>query len=340
MDRFFQQVYGGILAFAVGDALGVPVEFSSREERMRSPVTGMRAYGTHQQPAGTWSDDTSMTLCALESLSQSGITREAAPEDMMRRFCRWMREGYWTPYGEVFDMGGTTFTALQRYESGERAENCGGKGERDNGNGSLMRILPAALYLYRRVGPDFARQGESYEWIRRLSSLTHAHPISVISCGFFCAIAGELLRGGDIRQAVDEGAEKARAFYGGNPETAPWLPLFIWLNGENLRSLSPQEVRGSGYVLDTLKASLWSLVTTSTLPDCLLRAVNLGEDTDTVAAVAGGLAGIVYGEEGVPVPWRQVLCKREEIRQLCVRFCENNPGIGRAPEEKKLLTNF
>ena len=112
MDRFFQQVYGGILAFAVGDALGVPVEFSSREERMRSPVTGMRAYGTHQQPAGTWSDDTSMTLCALESLSQSGITREAAPKDMMRRFCRWMREGYWTPYGEVFDIGGTTFTAL------------------------------------------------------------------------------------------------------------------------------------------------------------------------------------------------------------------------------------
>ena len=79
MDRFFQQVYGGILAFAVGDALGVPVEFSSREERMRSPVTGMRAYGTHQQPAGTWSDDTSMTLCALESLSQRGITHEEAP---------------------------------------------------------------------------------------------------------------------------------------------------------------------------------------------------------------------------------------------------------------------
>ena len=134
---------------------------------------------------------------------------------------------------------------------------------------------------------------------------------------------------------MDEGAEKARAFYGGNPETAPWLPLFSWLNGENLRDLSPQEIRGSGYVLDTLKASLWSLVTTSTLPDCLLRAVNLGEDTDTVAAVAGGLAGIVYGEEGVPASWRQVLCKREEIRQLCVRFCENNPGIGRASEEKK-----
>lgn len=93
-------------------------------------------------------------------------------------------------------------------------------------------------------------------------------------------------------------------------------------------------------MLDTLKASLWSLVTTSTLPDCLLRAVNLGEDTDTVAAVAGGLAGIVYGEEGVPAPWRKVLCKREEIRQLCVRFCENNPGIGRAPEEKKVIDNF
>ena len=118
---------------------------------MRSPVTGMRAYGTHQQPAGTWSDDTSMTLCALESLSQRGITHEEAPEDMMRRFCRWMREGYWTPYGEVFDMGGTTFTALQRYESGEKAENCSGKGEWDNGNGSLMRILPAALFLYRRM---------------------------------------------------------------------------------------------------------------------------------------------------------------------------------------------
>ena len=101
MEDLRKWVIGGILGLAVGDALGVPVEFRSREELAQNPVTGMRAYGTHHQPAGTWSDDTTMTLCALESL-----TKGVDFDDMMDRFCRWVDEGYMTPYGKLFDMGG------------------------------------------------------------------------------------------------------------------------------------------------------------------------------------------------------------------------------------------
>ena len=165
-------VYGGILAFAVGDALGVPVEFSSREERMRSPVTGMRAYGTHQQPAGTWSDDTSMTLCTLESLSQSGITREAAPEDMMQRFCRWMREGYWTPYGEVFDMGGTTFTALAQSGDSVQIAHVGDSRAYLMRNGAIMRLttdhtLVEEMVLKGLITPREAKYHPKRNYITR-----------------------------------------------------------------------------------------------------------------------------------------------------------------------------
>ena len=129
---------GGLLGLATGDALGVPVEFCEKSRLKKDPVTDMRGWGTHSQPPGTWSDDTGMTLAALDSLA-GGFD----PEDMMLCFSRWRGGEYW-PYGEVFDVGIATEQAISRYRSGIPALLCGGRGERDNGNGSLMRMLPIA----------------------------------------------------------------------------------------------------------------------------------------------------------------------------------------------------
>ncbi|MFW6252928.1 MAG: ADP-ribosylglycohydrolase family protein, partial [bacterium] len=173
-----------LLGAVVGDALGVPVEFSSREERRRDPVLGMRAYGTHHQPAGTWSDDSSMLLCLAASIVETGWNLE----DQMSRYAKWLTEAYMTPHGKVFDVGGATRAAIGRYEEGTQAVLCGGRDERDNGNGSLMRCLPAALYFAASPDEMLARAMD------QSSRLTHAHPRSRLACVFFGFLVSELMR--------------------------------------------------------------------------------------------------------------------------------------------------
>lgn len=305
-------VLGGMLGLAAGDALGVPVEFRSRGFLEKNPVTGMRAFGTHHQPAGTWSDDSSMALCLMDSLC-----RGLDYEDMMERFFRWADTGYMTPHGKVFDMGRATYSALARYDQGTPALSCGGGGEHDNGNGSLMRILPMALYLHETLGPDFPEKAEAYEAVHRASMVTHAHPISQMACGIYCAAANALLCGKDIQ----DGVETARAFYRTQPGFAPYLASkFGRVDVGVLRELPREAVKSSGYVVYTLEAALWCVIHFEQYRACVLEAVNLGDDTDTVGAAAGGLAGLRSGREGIPEEWLSVLAKREEIEALCGEF--------------------
>lgn len=310
---FEHTVKSAILGLVVGDALGVPVEFQSREELEQDPVTGMRAYGTHHQPAGTWSDDSSMALCLLESLTHS-----VSYDDMMARFLRWAEEGYMTAHGDVFDMGIATRQALTKYAKGTPPLKCGGTGTYDNGNGSLMRILPLALYLHRTMGPEFPRKPEAFQIIHNASALTHAHPISLIACDIYCSIANELLCGRSSPADIQHGITAAKEMCASLTDTAPYLDTFKRVDVDVLRSLPKSEIRGSGYVVHTLEATLWCLLHTDSYRACVLEAVNLGEDTDTVGAVAGGLAGIQYGMADIPEEWLAVLAKRSEIEALCV----------------------
>lgn len=315
MELLQKQIQDGILGVAVGDALGVPVEFRSREGLRQYPVNGMRAYGTHHQPAGTWSDDTTMTLCTLESL-----TKGVDYDDIMDRFCRWVDEGYMTAHGELFDIGRTTLHALRLYSSGVAALQCGGDGLRDNGNGSLMRILPAVFYLRREYGPIWSDKPEAFALIHNLSRLTHRHEISQISCGLYCVMANELMNGKTMAEAMNQASATKNNWYGAQAEFSPWLSRFDFVDGKTLASLPEESIKSSGYVVDTLQAALWCLLTTGSYRECMLKAVNLGSDTDTVAAVAGGLAGILYGTESIPKDWLDALAKKEEIVRLCENF--------------------
>lgn len=275
----------------------------------------MRAYGTHNQPAGTWSDDTSMTLCTLKSL-----TKGVDYDDIMNRFCRWVDDGYMTAYGKLFDIGRTTLYALRLYRSGTPALQCGGTDVRDNGNGSLMRILPAIFYLRREYGATCMDNPEAFELIHNLSRLTHGHAISQIACGLYCCIANDLMNGATLQDAIDSAALVLKNWYGLREEFVPWISEFDFLNAETLAALPEEAIKSSGYVVDTLQAALWCLITNRSYHDCMLKAVNLGYDTDTVAAVAGGVAGILYGAESIPEDWLYVLAKKEEIIRLCENF--------------------
>ena len=139
------RIRAAFFGHAIGDALGVPVEFLSRVELDESPVQDFRAFGTHNQPAGTWSDDTSLMLCTAEAFC-SVETSELLPE-LAKNFIAWYRRAYWSARGDVFDIGNATRDAILRLEKGEQPELAGGMEESANGNGSLMRILPAAFAL-------------------------------------------------------------------------------------------------------------------------------------------------------------------------------------------------
>ena len=305
-------VLSGVMGICVADALGVPVEFDGRETLRDNPVIDMRSYGTYNQPTGTWSDDTSLTLCLTDSLI-NGLDYG----DIMARFYKWYSEGAYTPHGEVFDAGVSTRKALNRYLGGTTPLECGGAAERDNGNGSLMRILPILFFLQTTYGTKLYEKAEAFEIIHNVSALTHAHKRSKMACGIYISVASMLMEGIDLKIAVRSGIYEAMKYYGKCAEFTDELRHFERLAGNKFERLLENQIRSSGYVVDTLEAAIWCLLNTRSYKDCVLKAVNLGEDTDTVAAVAGGLAGLYYGYGNIPTEWLSVIARRDYVEELC-----------------------
>lgn len=311
----FNAIRAMITGGAIGDALGVPVEFQSREELSQDPVLGMRGYGTHYQPPGTWSDDTSMTLCLLGSLSR----RKAIDYlDIMENFTRWLHQAEFTANGVVFDVGIATQEAIAHYEQGTPPLECGGRGEQDNGNGSLMRIAPLALYLHRQ---QLTSVSDILDTAHKLSCLTHAHPRSQMACGIYTLIALNLLEGRSLASAISEGLASARAFYEKSAAFSSELSTYgrLW-ELDAFAALPESAIQSSGYVVHTLEAVIWCLLNSKDYASCVLKAVNLGNDTDTIAAIAGGLAGLAYGRDSIPAEWKSTLAKCDYIDNLCLDF--------------------
>lgn len=319
LEPTFESIRSIIMGSVVADALGVPVEFQSREQLKQNPVVDMMGFGTHHVPAGTWSDDTSMTLATLDSLC-AGLDYT----DMMEKFCSWKENASYTATDEVFDMGISTNNALKKYRKGVSPLSCGGTGEHDNGNGSLMRITPAVLYaLYKH--PD--THGKNcidvrLEVIHNVSKLTHAHLRSQIGCGIFGIVLENLLRCPD-KSSIITGLSVAKNYYSVRPEYSSEIVYFNNLFSPDFLKQEIHSIKSSGYVVDTLEAAVWCLYTTSNFKDCVLTAVNLGQDTDTVAAVAGALAGCLYRNSslsGVPAEWIEKVIRSEVVDALCNKF--------------------
>lgn len=311
------KILDGIMGLCVADALGVPVEFKSRTSLRSNPVKDLRGFGTYSQPAGTWSDDTSMTLCLAESLASRGTIDY---QDIMNNFSAWLHEGRFTPGGKAFDIGRTCAKAIQRFDDGIEPRLCGGTSDFDNGNGSLMRILPLVYYLNEEYGPDFTSQEAAMDAIHHTSSLTHAHPRSMVACGIYIAVAGRLLAGVPLARAIPEAFERVRAYYGPRSAFSAAWKDYARLVDPSFASLPEGDIRSTGYVIDTLEAAIWCLMNTQSYRECVLKAVNLGEDTDTVAAVAGGLAGLAYGCGALPEEWLKGIVQRAFVEETCQRL--------------------
>ena len=305
-----RNIYKDILfGVAVGDALGVPVEFNSRQTIKLNPVTDMTGYGTYNLPPGTFSDDSSLTFCLAEAL-----TAEFSLQKIANNFIAWLNSNFWTPYGNVFDVGIATSQAIRKLGRGTWPELAGGFEESDNGNGSLMRILPLVLYVKDKPVE------ERYTLTKQVSSITHAHIRSVIACFYYLEFARKLIKGEgkfDIYKSLQTEVGDFLHSLSINPTE---IQLFHRLLKDNIYDLPEKDIYSSGYVLHTLEASIWCLLTSDSYRDATLKAVNLGLDTDTTGAVTGGLAGLLYGFDKIPVKWVNQLARQFDIEDLAKRM--------------------
>ncbi len=353
MESLEEQIQGGLFGVCIGDALGVPVEGASRTFLKKHPVSGFEHLTSSRSiPAGWWSDDSSLTFCLAESLAETGIDLNS----IARKFCRWLYEGYWTPGGEAFGIGYTTASAIERYRQGSEPKDAGGKDEFSNGNGSLMRILPIVFYIIKVRGIEGAKNAISlfnetsatymasasdetsatymasasdktsatymasaFQIIHDVSSITHAHKRSHIACGIYVLFALHLLEGLDREAAYTQMKTQIINFYKA-AEYKEELVHYGRILNNDIALLPEEEVRSSGYVVDTLEAALWCFLNGKSFSETVLNAVNLGGDSDTTGAVAGGLAGIFYGFHGIPKEWIDTVARKDDIISLGKRL--------------------
>lgn len=320
------RIYDGLIGALVGDAIGVPVAFLPRFELARHPVTGPRAFGTYRQPAGTWSDAGSLLLATAASLTRCGLRVNCG--DLMDSFSAWYFDAAFTPHDRVFVSSNAAVAAINQYQAGIDPIRCGSSGLRHNGSGSLCRMLPLAYTACSDVD------------IANASSLTHAHVLCRVGCILFVhlvrallaarmagpeddqqlpaaqsrklaavrmALASAIGRLGDLK---DRAVDDAVRHYGGLAE---------------IDRCAASDIQSSLYVVDAFEAALWAFMTTSDYEHCVLTAVNLGDDTDKIGSLAGGLAGIWYGSADIPADWLACCAKRQWVEDLCAAFDQCRP---------------
>jgi ADP-ribosyl-[dinitrogen reductase] hydrolase len=291
-----------LLGLAVGDAIGTTVEFTAPGSF--TPMTDMVGGGPFHLEAGQWTDDTSMALCLATSLVE---TQRFDPHDQMERYVRWWREGYLSSNGVCFDIGNTVRGALDNFEkTGDPFS--GSNDSWSAGNGSIMRLAPVPLFFFPDIKEGIRFSGES-------SRTTHGLEVCIDACRvlgamIFAAITGK------TKQGMLEAAQAVLGIHS---------DLLSIVEG-GWRTKEPSEISGSGYVVQSLEAAVWSFWTTDTFETAILRAVNLGDDADTTAAVTGQLAGAFYGRSGIPIRWLECLHAEGMITSLAGRLItfENN----------------
>jgi ADP-ribosyl-[dinitrogen reductase] hydrolase len=311
-----KKIKATFFGLAIGDALGVPVEFRSREHLQRFPITGMTGNGSWNQPLGTWSDDSSLAFCLAESL-----TKGYDLDDIAQNFINWKQHGYWGAHHKVFDIGGATRFAIDRLVKGCSPLLSGGMMEDDNGNGALMRIIPL-LFIIKDLPV-----AERYKKIKEVSAITHAHFRSVFSCFIYLEFALQILNGNSMDVAYMNMQQLVKSFAEEHQFNPKELELFNRILIVNIKDEEEKKIYSSGYVLHTLEASLWCLLNTRNYADAVLKAVNLGGDTDTTGCVTGGLAGLLYGNDDIPKGWIRKIARGDDIENLCTRLIsqiENN----------------
>lgn len=295
---------GLLLGLAVGDAVGTTLEFKPKGSFL--PIADMVGGGPFNLKAGEWTDDTSMALCLATSLI------ECEPfniHDQMQRYCRWWRDGYLSSTGTCFDIGVTVTKALHQFEQ-TNDPYAGSTDPYSAGNGSLMRLAPIPMRYMNDIE-------QALVYAKQSSETTHAAEESVIACQFATYLIIALLQGKDKQTALEHTLKWAKNDF----KTTEKLTAV--LNGSFL-SKSEAEIKGSGYVVESLEAALWAFYNAKNYKETILLAANLGEDADTTAAIAGQFSGALYGEDGIPQHWLKKLVMKENIVNIAKKLMDKS----------------
>lgn len=291
---------GCLLGLACGDAVGTTVEFRPRGSF--APVTDMTGGGPFRLKRGEWTDDTSMALCMAASLVEK---RKFDARDIMERFCRWMDDGYLSSNGTCFDIGITVSNALRRYKDTGDVY-AGSEDKYSAGNGCLMRLAPIPMFFHADAAAAIEKSAAS-------ARLTHGAKECVEATRLFAAMLLRALEGATKIEILD-----AEGLPSGTCASVNAI------SAGSYRRKSEDDIRGSGYVIDSLEAALWCFAHTSSFEEAILRAANLGQDADTTAAICGQIAGAHYGVAGIPSRWLGWLAMHDEIRELANKLADSN----------------
>ncbi len=294
---------GSLLGLAVGDALGTTLEF--KRPGSFSPIDDIVGGGPFGLKPGEWTDDTSMALCLAESLIGCfGFE----PSDQLDLYVRWRRDGHLSSNGRCFDVGVTVGSALNRYErTGEPY--CGSTDPYSAGNGSIMRLAPVPLFFAREPRRAVARAADS-------SRTTHGAPEAVNACRYLAALIVGAVRGASKEELLSDHYAPEPGLW----EQEPLAPRIAEIAAGSFRRREPPEIRGTGYVVESLEAALWAFDRGASFREGALLAVNLGDDADTTGAVYGQLAGAFHGESGIPQEWRERIAMADLIASMAERL--------------------
>lgn len=313
-----------LLGIAIGDALGFPAQFEPRSERKKRLVVGMGQYRDEygqirswgEGLTGLWSDDTSLTLCLVESLLNGFDLIDQA-----EKFVAWLDKGYLSARDRAFDVGMQTTeslakvrTILQSGKFNEQDNLASDADEQSNGNGSLMRILPLLMFI---KGKDIKHQ---FDLVRKASALTHPHIRSALCCFLYLRMAEYVIAPTDKHTSFEQARRDTLKLMDSlNCADTEYKALHRLLHVD-LGKLPEAEINSGGYVVSSLEASIWCLLNTDSFRDAVLKAVNLGDDADTTGAITGGLAALLYGEDSIPPEWIALLKKPELFEDLISRY--------------------
>ena len=314
-----EKIKSALFGIAIGDALGVPYEFSSREQMETKPATDMIGYGTYNQPPGTWSDDSSLTFCLAEALSKNEY--ELWP--IAFNFYMWKKNGYWSARGQVFDIGITTSQSI------DQLEYIMDKGhpddlkllkqqanEKDNGNGSLMRIMPLLFYIHNKP------IREQFEITWEVSALTHKHIRAAMACLIYLKIGEHILNGLSKEEAYLTTRSEIQKFWNEINFPTEERLHFQKVVQLDIRDTKEADLKSGGYVIEVLESSIYYFLTRTNYKETVLSIINIGHDTDTSAAIAGGLAGLYYGIENIPTHWIEQIARKKDIEDLAERLAD------------------
>ena len=291
-----EKLKGCLAGLAIGDALGCTLEF--KKPGTFEPITTIVGGGVHKLEAGQWTDDTSLALCLAQSLIDC---KGFDAKDQMQKYCKWDEEGYMSSTGECFDVGNTTLKALNKFRA--TGEPYTGMTEDSSaGNGSIMRLAPIPMYYYQK--PE-----EALKYASLSSQTTHANEMCVDACRYMAGIIVGLLNGESKETVLSSMYSPVKNY----DDDAPLCGVIKEVASGSFKIKQPPEIKGTGFVVESLEAALWAFYVSDNFKDGALKAVNLGNDADTTGAIFGQIAGALYD---IPQDWIDIITMKDKILDI------------------------